>query len=83
MKYRAVVVIEGKRGMLDPEGTTVQRALAQLGFETLSVRSTKRLVLELDAIDAATAKASVEEMCRRLLANPVVQDFTVEVTPSA
>jgi len=83
LKYRAVVVIEGKRGMLDPEGTTVQRALAQLGFETLSVRSTKRLVLELDAIDAATAKASVEEMCRRLLANPVVQDFTVEVTPSA
>jgi len=68
--------------MLDPEGTTAHRALAQLGFKTISVRSSKRYVVELDAADADDARASVEEMRSRLLANPVVQDFTVEVSLS-
>jgi len=82
MKYIAVVVIENKPGMLDPEGATAQRALAQLGFDTISVRSSKRFAVEMEAKNEEAAKASVEEMCSRLLANPVVQDFTVEVSPS-
>jgi phosphoribosylformylglycinamidine synthase len=82
LKYSAVVVIESKPGMLDPEGTTAQRALAQLGFDTISVESSKRFVVELEAGNESEARSSVEEMCRRLLANPVVQNFTVEVNPS-
>ena len=60
----------------DPAGLSVADALRQLGFEEVSsVRVGKYLELELEAPDRAQAEGRVDEMCRRLLANPVVEDY--------
>jgi phosphoribosylformylglycinamidine synthase PurS subunit len=64
----------------DPQGVTVVRALRELGYEEVAeARFNRSIVLELASKDPLAAKAQVEEMCRRLLANPVIEDFTVEV----
>ena len=65
----------------DPEGTTVERALHDLGYpEVEQVRMDRVIHLEVDGEDPVAIKTRVEEMCRRLLANPVLEDFEVEVT---
>lgn len=77
---RTRVLVRLKRGILDVEGAAVERALKGLGFsEVQNLRVGKILELELEAHDSAQARARVEEMCRQLLANPVTEDFTVEV----
>jgi phosphoribosylformylglycinamidine synthase len=59
---------------------TVVRALRELGFgEVAEARFNRTIVLELDGTDPLSARARVEEMCRRLLANPVIEDFDVQV----
>ena len=64
----------------DPQGVTVVRALRELGFgEVAEARFNRTIVLELDAADAQSARSRVEEMCRRLLANPVIEDFEVHL----
>ncbi len=64
----------------DPQGVTVVRALRELGFgEVAEARFNRTIVLDLDATDVQSARARVEEMCRRLLANPVIEDFEVHV----
>ena len=69
-----------KKGILDVQGTAVKRALEGLGFsEVTDLRVGKILELELEARDPAGARARLEEMCRKLLANPVMEDFTVEI----
>jgi len=68
-----------KSGMADPEGTNVQKALSLLGFENVNaVKSAKcyRVVIEGNQ---ATALAEAEKMCQRLLANPVVHDYSISV----
>jgi phosphoribosylformylglycinamidine synthase PurS subunit len=69
---RARVLIRPKSGILDPQGIAVERALPALGFEGVRNVHVGRLV-ELDVDDPAR----LEEMCRRLLANPLVEDFEV------
>lgn len=65
----------------DPEGTTVERALHDLGYvEVTRVRMDRVIHLEVEGEDPVAIKTRVEEMCRRLLANPVLEDFEVEVT---
>ena len=60
----------------DPAGLSIADALRQLGFEGVdSVRVGKYFELELDAPDRAAAEGRVDEMCRRLLANPVIEDY--------
>ena len=67
-------------GLLDPQGKAVQHALDSLGYAGVeSVRVGKLLALELDADDASAARAVAEEMCRKLLANPVTEDFRIQV----
>ena len=69
---RARVLIRPKAGILDPQGQTVERALPALGFEGVSDVRVGRLV-ELDVEDPAR----MEEMCEKLLANPLVEDYEV------
>jgi len=77
---KARVLVRLKDGILDPQGATVQRALEGLGYrEVRSLRVGKVLELELAATDSGQAQARLEEMCVRLLANPVTEDFTVEI----
>lgn len=77
---RARVFVRLKRGILDPQGAAVRRALEGLGYrEVKDLRVGKILELELDAGEPAQARGRIEEMCRRLLANPVTEDFQVEV----
>jgi len=69
-----------KKGVADPEGDATLKALKLLGFSKVSaVHSAKRFVIRLDEADAAKAKAEAEEMCRRLLANPVIHAYRIEV----
>ena len=69
---RARVLIRPKEGILDPQGQTVERALPALGFEGVSDVRIGRLV-ELEVPDLA----EVEQMCEKLLANPLVEDYEV------
>jgi phosphoribosylformylglycinamidine synthase len=76
---KARVLVRLKTGILDAQGVTVKRALAGLGFaEVQDVRVGKVVDLELDGLAPDDAKRRVDEMCARLLCNPVIEDFTVE-----
>jgi phosphoribosylformylglycinamidine synthase len=77
---KVTVTIDRRPEIADPEGTTVKRALHELGFsETTAVRMDRVIHMEVDGDDPQEVKTRVEEMCRQLLANPVIEDFTVEV----
>jgi phosphoribosylformylglycinamidine synthase len=78
MKARVYVML--KNGVLDPQGAAVQHALGALGFDGVSgVRQGKVIELDITAKDAASAKAQVEEMCEKLLANTVIENYSVEI----
>jgi phosphoribosylformylglycinamidine synthase subunit PurS len=78
---RVTVTINRRPEIADPEGTTVRRALHELGFtETEEVRMDRVIHMEVAGNDAEVVAARVEAMCRKLLANPVLEDFQVEVT---
>ncbi len=75
-----VVEIFLKKGVADPEGDATLKALRLLGFPNVSaVGSAKLFRIRLDEGDAAKAKAEVEEMCRKLLANPVIHDYRIAI----
>jgi len=77
---KARVLVELKPGMLDPEGQTVHRSLGQLGFDEVDeVHVGKVIELELDEDDEETARNRVDEMCRKILANPVIHDYEIEI----
>ncbi len=76
----ARVIVTLKAGVLDPAGKAVQDGLQSLGYaEVQQVRLGKYLELTLEASDRTAARARVEEMCRKLLANTVVETFRVEL----
>ena len=76
---RATVLVRPKAGILDPQGEAVGSALGHLGFEVQDARVGKVIDLELDAADEASAKEQVERMCDRLLANPLIESYEVEI----
>jgi phosphoribosylformylglycinamidine synthase PurS subunit len=77
---KARVLVRLKPGILDVQGASVQRALQGLGFgEVQGLRVGKVLDLELDGVSGDSARCRVEEMCARLLTNPVIEDYTVEM----
>jgi phosphoribosylformylglycinamidine synthase len=76
---RATVLVRPKEGILDPQGQAVGSALGHLGFEVGSARVGKVIDLEVDAPDAAAARAQVEKMCEQLLANPLMESFEIEL----
>jgi len=74
--YRAAVHVVPRRGLLDPQGKAVADALHALGFPGVrSARVGRHVVLELEASDERAAGDAVRQMCQRLLANPVTEDF--------
>jgi phosphoribosylformylglycinamidine synthase PurS subunit len=78
MKVRVRVTL--KPGVLDPQGKAIGNALASLGFTGIDeVRQGKLIELDLAATDAAHAHAQAEAMCRELLANPVIEDYAIEL----
>lgn len=77
---KAKVHVTLKNGVLDPQGKAVQHALAGLGFAGVdSVRQGKFIELELSETDRAKAAAQADEMCKKLLANTVIENYTVEI----
>ncbi len=76
---KAIVLVRPKPGILDPQGEAVGSALGHLGFEVSDTRVGKVIDLEVEAADATAAKALVEKMCERLLANPLIESYEVEI----
>jgi phosphoribosylformylglycinamidine synthase subunit PurS len=84
MRYEARVEITQLAGIADPQGATVERSLPALGYDNVSsVRIGKSIRLVIDSSDEAAARAQVDEMCHRLLANPVIEAYEIELTELA
>lgn len=78
MKARVHVTL--KHGVLDPQGVAIRNALTTLGFSGVDeVRAGRLIELELSESDPEKAKAAVEEMCRKLLVNDVIETYAVEL----
>lgn len=78
MKARVHVML--KQGVLDPQGKAIAHALGSLGFKGVGeVRQGKVIDLDLAESDPARARATVEEMCRQLLANTVIESYEIEL----
>jgi phosphoribosylformylglycinamidine synthase len=81
---KARIVVRLRAAVLDPQGATIQKALAGLGFpEVRDLRVGKLLELTLEETDPARAARRLDEMCRRLLANPVIEDYVCEIEPES
>ena len=78
---KATIRIMLKSGVLDPLGKAIEGALSGLGFEGVnSVRQGKVIVLDLADDDPATARASIDAMCRSLMANPVIETYDIDLS---
>lgn len=78
--YKAKVFVTLRQGVLDPQGQAVRSGLLSQGFKGVSeVRIGKYMELSIEAASQAEAKALVQEMCERLLANPVMEDYSFAV----
>lgn len=81
MEYLARVYVTLKSTVNDPQGLTVRNALHSLAFDGVEgVRVGKYLEVRLRADDESAARAQIEEMCRRLLANPVIEEYRFDLT---
>jgi phosphoribosylformylglycinamidine synthase subunit PurS len=79
-RFAVFVEVSLRPGIADPQGATIERALPALGFEGVSgVRAGKSFRFVLDAADQVSAQATAEQLCRRLLANPVIEDSAVSM----
>lgn len=81
MKARVTVTL--KNGVLDPQGKAIEGALGSLGFSGLgSVRQGKMFDIEFDEPDTTKASALLKEMCEKLLANTVIENYSIDITNS-
>lgn len=77
---KVIVNVFLKEGVLDPQGKAAHHALDSLGFEGVNdVRIGKQIIMDIDAEDKAEAEAKVKEMSETLLANTVIEDYTIEI----
>jgi phosphoribosylformylglycinamidine synthase PurS subunit len=79
MKYRAKIEVSLKPGHSDPEGETAARLLQELGYAVNAVNVSKLYTILLEAPTPKEAKAKAEEMCKRLLANPTKDNYTIAI----
>lgn len=78
--FEARIEVGHRPGILDPQGGVIERALPALGYTNVSdVRVGKSIRVRVEAGDDKAARTQVEEMCARLLANPVIEDFSIEL----
>lgn len=78
------VRITPRPGILDPEGETIGRALGTLGYDgVVEVRAGRLISMQVEADDEAAARSSVTEMCERLMANPIIEDYAILIEESA
>jgi phosphoribosylformylglycinamidine synthase PurS subunit len=84
VQYEARIEVTQRPGVLDPQGATVERALPALGYPNVrDVQIGKCIRLVVDAPDRDAARDDVETMCERLLANPVIEAYDIELTELA
>jgi phosphoribosylformylglycinamidine synthase PurS subunit len=77
------VLVRPKAGILDPQGEAVERSLRQLGFAVGEARVGRVIDVDVDAASATEARAEVERMCERLLANPLIESYEIELEAGA
>ncbi len=78
---KAKITVTLKSGVLDPQGKAIEGALHGLGFaDANAVRQGKIIELSLDETNEAAARAKIEDMCKRLLANPVMENYSIELS---
>ena len=80
---KATVLIRPKQGILDPQGEAVVEALQHLGFAVSGARVGRLVDIEIDTEDAAEARAALDKMSQELLANPLIESFTIELEEGA
>lgn len=81
MQFEALVEVRLRPGIADPQGATIEKALPALGFDSISgVRAGKAFRLNVEAADEAAARNQVDDLCRRFLTNPVIEDSLVTFT---
>ena len=79
-KLKAKVYITLKRGVLDPQGKATEQALTRLGFQGIEeIRQGKVLEFQLSESNPKRARAELEEMCKKLLANTVIEDYSIDL----
>ena len=76
---KATVLVRPKSGILDPQVQAVESSLRQLGFPVEEARIGRLIDLELGAANASDARATVERMCERLLANPLIESYEIDL----
>jgi len=77
---KAIVHVTLKNGVLDPQGKAIEHALDGLGFDGVGeVRQGKVIELELDTADKDAARSQVSDMCEKLLANTVIEDYSIDL----
>ena len=75
---KALVYVSLKKEVLDPQGKAIQHACASLGYDAVrAVRQGKLFEIDLEAEDEARARTLLEELCQKLLANPVIEDYAI------
>jgi phosphoribosylformylglycinamidine synthase PurS subunit len=80
MTYKAKIKITLREGILDVQGKTVERALHSIGYENMnSVRIGKYVEMDIDAHDTEEAKTKTAEACEKLIANPIIEDYFIEI----
>ena len=80
---KATVLVRPKEGILDPQGQAVEESLRKLGFPVAHARVGRLVDLELDTDDAGEARAQLERMAQELLANPLVESFSLDLDGDA
>ena len=78
---KVLVTIRRRSQIADPQGTAVSKGLQDLGYDVAEVRIDRNVMLEVGGEDAEEVRRSVAEMCERLLANPVMEDYEIELLP--
>jgi len=81
MKYDAEVRISLKKGMLNPEAATIQRALALLDYQVENTSTVDLVRFQMEGNSEDAVRDEVDEMCQRLLCNPVIHDYTIKISP--
>ena len=80
-RFDVLVEVQLRRGIADPQGPTIERALPALGFDSVrEVRVGKAIRFTIEAADEAAARGAVDELCKRFLTNPVIEDAEVTVS---